>query len=237
LLSALVLILAWLVPHLPRLKLAGPFMTIGLIALLISPTIWSLVPLALGNDTIDPLAGPPHAANALTIIAHAFLPESADAQPELLRYLLAHQGQARYLVATVNASTAAPFILDTGKAAMALGGFNGFDTTLTVQQVAAQVAQGHVRFFLLPSLAPALLNTLPASVRKAFTDILRYESANNGQLPFPIQPAITQWVNANCVVVPRGVAEPGVPGPAQTVALGETFTFPTQLFDCAPHAS
>ena len=77
----------------------------------------------VGNDTIDPLAGPPRAPSTLTLIAHALLPESVHAQPELEHYLVEHQGQATYLVATINASTAAPFILDTGKAVIALGRF------------------------------------------------------------------------------------------------------------------
>ena len=237
LLSLLVLIIARLAPRLPQLRLALPFATLGLIALLLAPTLWSVLPLASGDDTVDPVAGPPHAVNAFTIIVHAFLPESANAQPELVHYLLAHQGQARYLVATVNAPTAAPFILDTGKAAMALGGFNGFDTTLTVQQVAAQVAQGNVRFFLLPSFAPALLNTLSPDLRKIFAEVVHSQQTPNAQSSLPIQPAITQWVNAHCVVVLRSVAEPGLPGPQASVDLGETYTFPTQLFDCAPQAA
>jgi hypothetical protein len=48
---------------------------------------------------------------------------------------------------------------------------------------------------------------------------------------------LTQWVHAHCQVVPRSLAEPGVPGPAQSVTLGESLTFPTQLFDCAPQAA
>lgn len=234
LLCALMLIIARLVPRLPQVRLATPFIAIGLAALLLAPAIWSAVPLAVGNDTIDPLAGPPRVANVLSIIAHAFQPESVTAQPELIRYLLEHQGNAHYLVATVNAPTAAPFILDTGKAVMALGGFNGFDATLSVQQVAAQVAQGNIRFFLLPTFAPDLLNTLPASLRQGFAEILHLQKANGSQLPLPIQPAIVQWVKANCTVVPRNVAEPGLSGPQETVDLGETYTFPTQLFDCAP---
>lgn len=236
LLSALALLLARLIPRLPARRLATPCMIAGLLALLLAPAIWSATPLALGNDTIDPVAGPPRAANVLTLLAHAFLPESVEAQPELIRYLLAHQGQARYLVATLNAPTAAPFVLTTGKAAMALGGFNGFDTLLTPQQLAEQVAQGNVRFFLLPSFDPSLLSTLPASLRTAFADIARFKGTSNQPLPLPFQPALTQWVHAHCQVVPRSLAEPGVPGPAQSVSLGESFTFPTQLFDCAPAA-
>jgi 4-amino-4-deoxy-L-arabinose transferase-like glycosyltransferase len=210
LLSALVLIVLRLPLRLPQLRLGVPFMAIGFAALLIAPTLWSAIPIASGNDTIDPVAGPAQTSDVQVLIAHALLPESVHAQPELVQYLLAHQGKASYLVATVNAPTAAPFILTTGKAVMALGGFDGFDSILTTQQLAAQVAQGKVRFFLLPFL------------------IFGFS--------LPIQTGIVQWVNAHCAVVPRTVAEPGVAGASQTVDLGETRTFPTQLFDCTPQA-
>jgi hypothetical protein len=222
--------------RLPRLDLATRFTALGLLAVLIAPAFWSALPPVVGNDTIDPLAGPPRPPEMLTLVAHALLPESMHAQPELEHYLLAHQGQASYLAATINASTAAPFMLDTGKAVMAFGGFNGFDSILTEDQVAALVGRGTVRFFLLPSFASGLLDTFPAEWRDAFEQLLRMQQVNQEQVPLPIQPAITRWVNAHCQVVPRSVAEPELAGPATTVDLGETATFPTQLFDCAPQA-
>ncbi|MGO8947926.1 MAG: glycosyltransferase family 39 protein [Ktedonobacterales bacterium] len=232
LVSALALLRARLLPGSTLQKLALPFATLGLLAVLIAPLTWSAMPPLVGNDTIDPLAGPARAPSTLTLIAHALLPESVHAQPELEHYLLQHQGQATYLVATINASTAAPFILDTGKAVMAIGGFNSFDAILTAQQVAALVARGTVRFFLVPSFTPELLSTVPADFRAAFEQFLRLQQVNQEPLPLPIQPTIVQWVNTHCRVVPRSVAEPGLAGPATTVDLGETETFPTQLFDC-----
>ena len=173
-------------------KLALPLATLGLLAVLIAPLTWSATPPVLGNDTIDPLAGPPRAPSTLTLIAHALLPESVHAQPELEHYLVEHQGQASYLVATINASTAAPFILDTGKAVMAIGGFNGFDAILSAQQVAALVARGTVRFFLLPSFAPDLLSTVPTEYRTAFEAFLRLQQVNQDPVPLPIQPTIVR---------------------------------------------
>lgn len=222
--------------HQPGPRLAMRFTALGLVTVLIAPAFWSVLPPLVGNDTIDPLAGPPRPPGVLTLVAHALLPESVHAQPELEHYLLEHQGQASYLVATINASTAAPFMLDTGKSVMAFGGFNGFDSILTAQQMAALVMQGTVRFFLLPSFTPGLLNPLPAEWRDAFETLLRIQQVNQDQVPLPIQPAIIQWVNAHCQVVPRSVVEPGLAGPATTVDLGETATFPTQLFDCMPQA-
>ncbi|HLG69365.1 MAG TPA: glycosyltransferase family 39 protein, partial [Chloroflexota bacterium] len=51
--------------------------------------------------------------------------------PQLIRYLLAHQGKARFLVATATTSYASLFILQTNQPAMALGGYQGWDRILT----------------------------------------------------------------------------------------------------------
>jgi hypothetical protein len=152
------------------------------------------------------------------------------AQPELENYLLEHQGKARYLVATVNASTAAPFILDTGKAAMALGGYDSFDQILSVPQVETLVQQGQLRFFLLPAIAQFQLPNVSPSTLKAIDNIIQPASLHGESI---IQPAISQWVSAHCAIVPRNVVEPGTSGTSNTVSLGEGFILPTQLFDCA----
>ena len=233
LLIALLLVLARLVPRIPATVLARPFVVAGLVILLIAPTIWATLPSLVGTDTINPVAGPPQPVGTLVLIAHAFLPESAHAQPELEQYLLKHQGQAHYLVATANALTAAPFILDTNKSAMALGGFEGFDQILSAQEVASLVQQGTVRFFLLPTFAHLQLNNLSPSTLQAIKGILQPASLHGASI---MQPGISQWVNAHCSLVPRNVAEPGTSGTNDTVSLGEGNTLPTQLFDCAPSA-
>jgi 4-amino-4-deoxy-L-arabinose transferase-like glycosyltransferase len=233
LLIALLLLLARLVPRIPGTVLVRPFVAAGLVILLIVPATWAILPSLVGTDTINPVAGPPQPVGILALIAHAFLPESAHAQPELEQYLLKHQGQARYLVATSNALTAAPFILDTNKSAMALGGFEGFDQILSVQEVASLVQQGRVRFFLLPTFAHLQLNNLSPSTLQAIKGILQPASLHGASI---MQPEISQWVNAHCSLVPRNVAEPGTSGTNDTVSLGEGNTLPTQLFDCAPSA-
>jgi 4-amino-4-deoxy-L-arabinose transferase-like glycosyltransferase len=230
LLLAVLLVVARLTPRLPRATLADPFVIASLCALLIAPTIWAALPLWSGTDTINPTAGPQPSVGILALLAHAFIPESMHAQPELEQYLLAHQGQARYLVATMNASIAAPFILDTGKSAMALGGYNSFDQTISVQQVAKLVQQGQLRFFLLPTIAQFQLPGTSPREFKTIKGLLLPSRLHGASI---IQPAISQWVTAHCVIVPRSVVEPGIAGTNTTVSLGEGSTLPTQLFDCA----
>jgi 4-amino-4-deoxy-L-arabinose transferase-like glycosyltransferase len=69
----------------------------------------------------------------------------------LLRYLEAHQGSARYLVATSSSGSASSLIIATGKPVMALGGFSGNDAILTTAQLAQLVASGKVHYFLIQS--------------------------------------------------------------------------------------
>ncbi len=76
-------------------------------------------------------------------------PGGESASSALIRYLEAHQGTAKYLVATVSANQAAPIILATGKPVMALGGFTGSDPILTVAQLQTLVREGQIRYFLL----------------------------------------------------------------------------------------
>jgi 4-amino-4-deoxy-L-arabinose transferase-like glycosyltransferase len=227
---ALLLVLARFIPRWSRGTLARPGITAGLLVLLLAPTIWAAFPLWLGTDTINPVAGPPRPVGVLALLAHVFIPESAHAQPELEDYLVEHQGQARYLVATINASTAAPFILDTGKSALALGGYDSFDQILSVQRIAALVQQGQLRFFLLPAFAQFQLPNVSPRVLKTIKGILQPRSLHGASI---IQPAISQWVMTHCAVVPRTVVEPGTSGTMTTVNLGEGYTLPTQLFDCA----
>ena len=230
LLIAALLLVARLTPRLSRIVLAGPFVSSGLVILLIMPAIWSMLPLWSGTDTINPVAGPPQPVGILGIIVHAFIPESVSVQPELKQYLLEHEGQARYLVATVNAPTAAPFILDTGKSAIALGGYNGFDQILSVQQVETLVQQGQLRFFLLPTFAHLQFDNVSPHMLKIIQGILQPSSLHGAAL---LQPAISSWVSAHCTLVSRNVAEPGTAGTNDTVSMGSGSTLPTQLFDCA----
>jgi 4-amino-4-deoxy-L-arabinose transferase-like glycosyltransferase len=68
----------------------------------------------------------------------------------VIQYLEAHQGSAKYLVAANGSMTTAPIIIETGKAVVTIGGFNGADPAPTVSQLAAMVAKGELKYVLLP---------------------------------------------------------------------------------------
>ena len=70
---------------------------------------------------------------------------------ELISYLQAHQGSARYLVAATGSQTTAPIIIETGEAVITIGGFNGGDPAPTVSQLAELVADGELSYVLIGS--------------------------------------------------------------------------------------
>ncbi len=72
----------------------------------------------------------------------------AGVDRQLLSYLEKHQGSAKYLFATSNSNSAAPYIIQSGKPVMALGGFTGSDPILTLAQFQALVKNHSVRYVL-----------------------------------------------------------------------------------------
>jgi 4-amino-4-deoxy-L-arabinose transferase-like glycosyltransferase len=67
----------------------------------------------------------------------------------LVAYLEAHQGSATYLVAVDGSQNAASYILDTGKAVIAMGGFTGTDRAPTLAQFETLVSTGQLHYVYL----------------------------------------------------------------------------------------
>jgi 4-amino-4-deoxy-L-arabinose transferase-like glycosyltransferase len=114
------------------------------LSLLIAPTTWASTVLA-GRNASLPYAGPE--------LLERPQRSGGNSMPDvskLVDYLSANRHGEKFLVATLNANSAAPIILATGEPVMALGGFSGSDNILATQELAAKVAQGEVRFFLVP---------------------------------------------------------------------------------------
>jgi len=185
---------------------------VGLLALLIAPAIWSAFPVRAGGDAALPYASPEllerrRPANALPDVSR------------LAAYLTANRHGAEFLAATMDANTAAPLILATGAPVMTMGGFGGNDRILTTESLAAIVAAGRVRFFLVPAAAPA-----PPG------------GQNN---PQPLQPgdknALLRWIAGRCANVTAAVWRPG-PGP-NAPPLPSGPSGPVQLYDCSRNVS
>ena len=76
---------------------------------------------------------------------------ASTANTALVRYLERHQGSAKYLVAVNGSQTAAPFILESGKAVIAMGGFGGTDPAPTLSEFEHLVATGKVHYVYVSS--------------------------------------------------------------------------------------
>jgi 4-amino-4-deoxy-L-arabinose transferase-like glycosyltransferase len=128
-----------------------PPVLVGGVALLVLPLAWALSPIfATGNLTL-PSASLPRwlgvADGRGPILSRNWTTLSED--PKLTEFLLAHRGQARYLLATPNARLAAPIIISTGQPVMAMGGYFGRDPILSVEAFADLARRGDVRYVLL----------------------------------------------------------------------------------------
>jgi hypothetical protein len=97
-------------------------------------------------------------------------------------YLLANQGDTKYLVAATSAKSTAPIILSTDKAVISLGGYSGVDPAFTTKQLAGLVHEGAVRFFLIPYRIPR---------------------GGPGGPPSQPQNESARWVQHKCEQVPR----------------------------------
>ncbi len=116
---------------------------LGLLGLLIAPTVWAWIPVWYGGDGWLPFAGP-------DLAVERRVAPTQKANERLVALLQAQRRGETWLLATLNARDAAPIILATGQPVMALGGFSGSDAILTPPELTEMVRAGRVRFFLLP---------------------------------------------------------------------------------------
>ena len=65
-----------------------------------------------------------------------------------MKFLLANTDPDSYLLATVNARSAAPYILETGRPVLTFGGFSGRDQVIDAAGVAEMVANDELRYIL-----------------------------------------------------------------------------------------
>jgi 4-amino-4-deoxy-L-arabinose transferase-like glycosyltransferase len=183
----------------------------GAVALVAAPAAWTLDTVATASSAALPSAGPTSATLPAFLRRPVRDPGGATftlVDPALLGYLEAHRGDDRYLMATLAAMRAAPYMLASGRPAMALGGFLGADRIVDPGQLAGVVSRGVVRFLLVP--APA------TGSRQGFAAL--FAGLGGG-----VNADLVGWVRTHCAVVP-----PGRWSSSRGPGLGE------QLFDCAP---
>jgi 4-amino-4-deoxy-L-arabinose transferase-like glycosyltransferase len=194
-----------LLPVAPRLGLAAA--TLGLATILAGPAAYAVETMNTAYSSGDPQAGPATAAafggpggSQFSPIGGRFGPPSGQSLPgagqslpgaggagvssQLIAFLEANKGDATWLVAVSSAGEAAPIQLATGDAVMAVGGFNGSDAALTVDQLQAYVESGQLRYYLVGGNGGA--NAFGGSASALTTWVTQHgtvvESVGGGQL-------------------------------------------------------
>lgn len=175
--------------------------TVALAAMLIAPTAWTFGSLTWGNEGGWPSAGPQYASAQP---AHGPLVD-----PALMRYLLAHRGEDRFLVGALNAYLTAPMIVATGQPVLDMGGFTGTDPILTDHELARLVQQDQVHLFLLPSAnvtAAQQATLFAAPVQRGAARLGAAVEAAKSSALSPIGTtytnALTRWISMHCAPVP-----------------------------------
>lgn len=138
----------------------------GLLVLLATPLYWAATPLLYGDNAMMPAAGPQ------TTGGFGGMPGGMQGQmpgqmpgrgpgemqdnvdSKLLVYLEANNTGEKFLFATSNAGTAETYIIKTGKAVMAMGGFSGSDPILTVDKLKQMVEKKEIKYFLVSDGGP-----------------------------------------------------------------------------------
>jgi 4-amino-4-deoxy-L-arabinose transferase-like glycosyltransferase len=214
-----------------------PTLCIGLLALLIAPTVWSITPILLSKQADTLIAGPPQAGGfGGNFGGGGSNNQTVNTNSLLISYLEANQGHAKFLVAVPSSQGIADqLIIATNKPVMSLGGFSGNDPILTTSQLASLVANGTVRFFLLSGtragrqIPQQILNQLPEQVRNRLQS-----GGGSGGFGAGQQGALSTWVTQHCNAVPANLWQSVSTSPGTGFG-GGGFGFggANQLYDCA----
>ncbi|MGJ7045386.1 glycosyltransferase family 39 protein [Thermoanaerobacterium thermosulfurigenes] len=128
-------------------KVKKAMLTVGVIGLLIAPTIWSATTLFYPMNGTMPSAGLELATGRNRFVfGGGDINSSADSK--LISFLEKNKGSAKYLLVVSSSQSADSIIIKTGEPVMALGGFSGSDNILTLSQFKELVKKGEVRYVM-----------------------------------------------------------------------------------------
>ncbi|GLB46163.1 putative mannosyltransferase YycA [Philodulcilactobacillus myokoensis] len=164
-------------------KMMKPLAGIGLVLIMAAPTWWSLTPTISAESSGIPTSGP----DLLSSGGNQMGSESS-VNTKMLNYLEKHAGNAKYLFATDDSSTASPYIIKTGKAVMAMGGFNGTDPAISLSKFKQLVKNGEVKYYYSGGKSGSANNTIVNWIKKhakkvATSEYQSSSSSNQGNSP------------------------------------------------------
>lgn len=114
--------------------------------LLLTPGLWSLTPTLAEESAAVPTSGP----DLLNTQSGAGGMMDTKVNTKLLNYLEKHESSStKYLFATTDSNSASAYVIKTGRAVMAIGGYNGTDPAITLKQFKALVKKGEIKYFYI----------------------------------------------------------------------------------------
>ena len=131
--------------YMPRRWLQNLVIIAAITACTLAPTVYTLATVNVTHTGSIPTAGPNSTA------MQGSNNESSQADSQLVQYLVEHQNGATWLVAVASANESAAIQLTSGQPVMAVGGFNGSDTPLTLDQFKQLVKAGKVKYYAISS--------------------------------------------------------------------------------------
>lgn len=178
----------------------GAALGLAIAALLATPTAWALSNVLERGNVAFPVADLSLLAAGEERVGGRFGDAARLASNEtLIGFLLHHRAGERYLLAVPNARLAAPIILRTGEAVMALGGFSGSDPILSPAALARLVEAGELRFILIGGPASFGRN---AEAQARQREIAQWVAGNGA----PVDPARWRASPAEPPATGRGAA-------------------------------
>jgi len=110
-----------------------------------APVVYTLSTVNVAHTGSIPTAGPSSTA------IQGSNNEKSQADSALVQYLLQNQNDMTWLVVVDSANESAAIQLTSGQPVMAIGGFNGSDTPLTLEQFKQLVADGKLKYYAASS--------------------------------------------------------------------------------------
>ena len=137
----------WLLVNLyaPRRWLQNLAIITALAVCTLAPTVYTLATVNIAHTGSIPTSGPNSTA------MQGSNNETSQADSQLVQYLLRNQNGARWLVAVASANESAAIQLTSGQPVIAVGGFNGSDTPLTLEQFKQLVKAGKDKYYAISS--------------------------------------------------------------------------------------
>ncbi len=209
LVAAVVLAVSRLRPGLRAGVLPAIAAAVGILSLLIAPTVWASYNVFGGERASPmaaalPVAGPQPDEGEFGGMpggGPGGPPGTMEADPALVGYLQENRGDATYLLAAANALVASPIILDVEEPVISLGGFMGFDPVLNTDELTGLVDTGAARFFLVLD-EERLIAAFSEMMTGASPDDSTGDTSTAPSPP-PFANESTDWVEENCQEIPR----------------------------------